>query len=79
MQKPSGKWRTSELCGNNCNLQSKWFFFDNNENAKLMKVSFPILMYLKNKVWRKNNKFNQDFLRRLSFINKFKTEMLEVC
>ena len=36
------------------------FFFDNHKNAKLMKVSFPIMKsFLKNKVWRDNNKFNQ--------------------
>ena len=37
------------------------FFFDNNEDAKLMKVSFPILAsFLKKiKVWRDNSKFNQ--------------------
>ena len=37
------------------------FFFDNNEDAKLMKVSFPILASFlkKRKVWRDNSKFNQ--------------------
>ena len=78
MQKPSGKWRTSEFCGNNFNLQNKWFFFHSNENAKLMKVSFPILMYLKNKVWWSNDKFNQVFTI-IKFHNKFENEMLEVC
>ena len=60
MLKHSGKWRTSIFFGNNCHLQNKWFFFDNNKNAKLMEVSFPIWMYFyKNKVWQHNNQFNQ--------------------
>ena len=58
MQKSSGKRRTSVFCENNFNLQNKCFFFDNNKDAKLIKVSFPILTsFLKRKGWRGNNKF----------------------
>ena len=29
------------FCENNCNLKNKCVIFDNNKNAKLMKVFFP--------------------------------------
>ena len=31
--KPSGKWGMSAFFENNCNLQNKFIFFDNNKNA----------------------------------------------
>ena len=52
----------------NCNLQNKLFFFGNNKNAKLVKVSFPILTYdfLKNGAVTHNN-FNQVFFTSIKF------------
>ena len=38
------------------NLQNKCFLFENNVNAKLMKVSFHILTSFLNKVGQDNNK-----------------------
>ena len=57
--------------GNNCNLQNKLFFFGNNKNSKLMKVSFPTLTYYFLKKGVGTHKF---YSRRLSFTNKLKMQ-----
>ena len=38
------------LSENNCNFQDKYFFFDNDKNAKLKKAFLILMPFLKNKV-----------------------------
>ena len=43
----SRKWRTPVFCGNKCNLQDKWFSFDNSKTGKQIKVSFFYFLFFK--------------------------------